>query len=178
MVSHYVQLGAGGALTLFLHDPLAGFCAFAGVKVCFVTSSNQSEGCDSHLCVGPQITSTMTHIKCEELMLNYFNELVRLLVECSDTPSALLAFMDDPFTRTHLLRFILFYATFRLNKQASASTSNLIAPIPDNACRVARQAQKLMSESQLLPPRCEPPLPLAVSESDVALKMVRQLAAR
>ncbi|KAL1504490.1 hypothetical protein AB1Y20_010895 [Prymnesium parvum] len=127
------QLGNGGALTLFLHDPLSAFCALSGVKV----------------------TSTITHAKCENLMLKSFTELTSLLIHCADTPPALLAFLRDPFTRTLLLRYVLCLSAFRLHKQM----------------------QNLFATDKLLPPRCEPPIPAAVTESGIVLKMVRQLAA-
>ena len=62
---------------------------------------------------------------------------------------------QDPFSRTLLLRFILCEAAFRLQKQTA----------------------KLVFERKLLPPRCEPPLPTAVSNAPAVLRLVRQLAA-
>ena len=66
------QLAGGGALSLFLHDPIGAFCALGGVKV----------------------TSTSTHDKCLKLLLAAFSELTKLLVESADTPPDILAFLQ------------------------------------------------------------------------------------
>jgi len=130
--SQGMELAAGGAMTLFLHDPLGALCALAGVKE----------------------LSYADFVKCEQLLVEGCREISSALCCCDDTPAAALAFMQDAFLRTLLLRFVLCSRVFALHKTT----------------------KDFHTRHRLALPSSEPPLPAAVLTHATTTNLVSQLA--
>ena len=123
----WLQLGGGGLLTLFLHEPLAAFALLGGVTQ----------------------TPQATHRKLDDMLLTSFTRMTRALLACPETPQACLAFLCDPFLRMLLLRFVFCHATLTLFKPPKGGTLELPTSVPALPDAVLRHENTLGIVRQL-----------------------------
>jgi len=128
-------LAGGGALTLFLHEPITALCTLCGIMRLPITTCRAAEA---------------------ELADTYCEITSALVAEHAPTPSSALAFLADPFLRTLMLRFALCEAAF-LNHRGTRrmiAASELLPPrcvprLPAEATRdgAARTGLKRLVET-------------------------------
>jgi len=121
------QLAGGGALTLFLNEPVAALCALCELAP----------------------PSALAYGEAEAELADACCALTAALLESPTTPSTVLSFLADPFLRTLMLRFILCDAafhSFRPTKRLLAE-GKLLPPrcVPKLPLEAARESVALLS---------------------------------
>lgn len=121
------QLAGGGALTLFLNEPVAALCALCELAP----------------------PSALAYGEAEAELADACCALTAALLESPTTPPTVLCFLSDPFLRTLMLRFILCDAafhSFRPTKRLLAE-GKLLPPrcVPKLPLEAARESVALLS---------------------------------
>ena len=111
------RLSGGGALTLFLHEPLTALCALCAVQPP----------------ISPAVLATAWEAVAEatdELSLGLARQLHLASLSSGRPPHAALLFLSDPFLRTQLVRFLICAAAYDLCKATRhlQQTGELLPP--------------------------------------------------